>query len=367
MSDYLFDRDGAPDSDVAQLERLLGSFEYVGAPPRLPRRRSRAVWIAAGALAAAAVLALLVLRPWRPGPRVEPAAPPSWAATVLGDGATADGRPFAGEARLAVGAWLETGASRVRLRAAELGTVELSPGTRARLVATAPERHEVELARGTLAAEITAPPRRFFVDTAHAIAADLGCAFQLTVDEAGQGRLVVSAGSVAVSDRGARELVVPAGAQCDLTAHGPGAPYLSDAGADFHAALARYAADGSGLRELLAAARPKDSFTLRQLLPAASGEARALLLERLRQLDPAAPSPAPVEPTPKHPAQKIKKSTSYHKTPLTSPAHNTEPTRDAAPTRNTAPARKTDPARKADPGVKIQHDALQDLERSAPQ
>ena len=72
MSDYLWEKQGAPDGDVLELERLLAPLEYVGLPPRLPSRRRSSRWLAAGvAAAAAAAIALVALRPWRPAP-VEP-------------------------------------------------------------------------------------------------------------------------------------------------------------------------------------------------------------------------------------------------------------------------------------------------------
>ena len=82
----------------------------------------------------------------------------------------------------------------MRLRVADIGSVELGPATRARIVATGAARHELALERGSLVATIDAPPRRFVVATPRALVTDLGCAFELTVDEAGRGRLAVRAG-----------------------------------------------------------------------------------------------------------------------------------------------------------------------------
>ena len=212
MSDYLFDKAGEADPEVERLEALLSPLAYRGAAPALPRRSSRRAWIAGAAAtaAAAALVALVIARPWRPRP-------PAWMATVR-DGATTR------TTRLAVGEWLDTGATRVRLVVADIGTVELAAGTRARIVATGAARHEMELARGTLAAAIDAPPRRFVVDTPEAVVTDLGCAFELTVDEAGHGRLVVTAGKVAVRHGDAPEIVVPAGGRVALSQHAPPPP-----------------------------------------------------------------------------------------------------------------------------------------------
>ncbi len=232
MSDYLFDKQGDPDPDVERLEGLLAPHAYRGAAPRLPMPRARrsVVFAAALSAAAAALLVLLVAKPWRPGdPRDrEHGGPPgSWAALVRDGAATRDGQPITGATRLPIGAWLETQSGRVQLAVADIGTVELAPGTRVRIVATGPLRHELQLARGALAATIDAPPRRFVVTTPRAVVTDLGCAFELSVDESGRGRLVVTAGRVALSSRGdAREIVVNAGARVDLSERGPEAPYV---------------------------------------------------------------------------------------------------------------------------------------------
>jgi ferric-dicitrate binding protein FerR (iron transport regulator) len=220
VSDYLFDKEGEPDPEVARLEQLLAPVAYRGAPPRLPQRRTRRTFVvvaAAMTAMAAAIVALLIAKPWRPAP--------SWAATVREGTATRDGQPIAGATRLPVGAWLETQSGRAQLTVADIGVVELAPATRARIVVTGAQRHELELARGTLVARIDAPPRRFAVRTPRAVVTDLGCAFELTVDESGRGRLVVTAGKVAVGSSEVPEVVVVAGARVELTARGPGAPY----------------------------------------------------------------------------------------------------------------------------------------------
>jgi ferric-dicitrate binding protein FerR (iron transport regulator) len=232
VSDYLFDKEGEPDPEVERLESLLAPMAFRGAAPRLPVKRARRTFVVAAAMAAmaAGLVALLIAKPWRPRPRHdETTTQASWAATVRDGAATSDGRALAGATRLLVGAWLETGSSHVRLAVADIGTVELAPQTRARIVATSATRHELRLERGTLVATIDAPPRHFVVTTPRAVVTDLGCAFELTVDESGRGRLVVTAGKVAVTGSDAREVVVDAGARVDLSERGPGAPYVPHA------------------------------------------------------------------------------------------------------------------------------------------
>src|SRR5205807_4015326 len=107
---------------------------------------------------------------WRPRPRHEETpTQASWAALVQSGAATSDGHTIAGATRLLVGAWLETQSAHVRLEVADIGSVELGPATRARIVATSATRHELRLERGTLVATITAPPRQFVVTTPRAV------------------------------------------------------------------------------------------------------------------------------------------------------------------------------------------------------
>ena len=187
--DYLFDKEGEPDPEIARLEGLLAPLAYRGAPPLLPARigARRPYVVAAAALAmAAAIAALVIARPWRPAPK-----------------------------------WIDSDA-RVELAIGDIGRVELAPHTRARVVAGGPAPHTLELVRGTLHAVIDAPPRQFAVVTPHAVVTDLGCVFDVIVDEAGRGQVVVRKGRVGVAGAGAAEIVVPAGARVELTEHGAG-------------------------------------------------------------------------------------------------------------------------------------------------
>jgi ferric-dicitrate binding protein FerR (iron transport regulator) len=197
--------------------------------------------------------------------------------------------------RLAVGEWLETDAgSRAQIQVARIGQVEIEPQTRVRLIETRATEHRLELARGTLHARIYAPPRLFFVDTPSAVAADLGCAYTLEVDDAGRSLLHVTAGWVAL-ERGARESVVPAGAACATAPGlGPGTPYFEDASDKFLNALDAFDFKQGGddaLNVVIAEARLRDTLTLWHLLPRVDDVRRVRVYERLAQL---APPPAGV-------------------------------------------------------------------------
>jgi len=191
---------------------------------------------------------------------------------------------------LRVGDWLETDTDeRARVEVANIGQVEVGPNTRLRLVETRLTEHRLELRRGTLSARIYAPPRLFFVDTPSAVAADLGCAYTLEVDDAGRGLLHVTSGWVALEAAG-RESVVPAGAAC-LTkpGAGPGTPFFVDAPDELLSALSRLDFEAGGpeaLEAALASARPRDTLTLWHLLSRVGEPERARVYERLAAISP---------------------------------------------------------------------------------
>jgi FecR protein/Putative zinc-finger len=198
--------------------------------------------------------------------------------------------------KLGVGEWLETDTnSRARIEVSDIGQVEIDPNTRVRLVQTSSTEHRLELAEGRLSARISAPPKLFFVNTPSGVAEDLGCAYTLEVDQAGNSHLRVTLGWVALQLKD-REAVVPAGAACmTRPGIGPGTPYFEDASEIFRAALSDVDhgnnVDPTSLKTVLANARVRDTLTLWNLLPRVAGENRGFVYDRLAAL---APPPAGV-------------------------------------------------------------------------
>ena len=210
-----------------------------------------------------------------------------------------DGTPIVGTERisnngeLAVGEWLETdGNSRAQIAVSSIGSVDIDENTRVRLLETQPTEHRLELARGKMSAHIWAPPRLFFVNTPSAVAADLGCAYTLEVDDQGSSLLRVTSGWVALELEN-RESIVPAGAACETRPSlGPGTPYFVDSAAGFQAALKQVdfdpdaAARSFALKAMLDQARPRDTLTLWHLLARVEGEDRARVFDKMATLFP---------------------------------------------------------------------------------
>jgi putative zinc finger protein/FecR-like protein len=286
----------APDSLWQDLEARLNAQERTGqvASDRqvVSIRLASRIWQPRVlAIAATLILALGVGAFWFYKQETRP----SWEVARL------DGSPRIGSARmndksrLAIGQWLETDSvSRAKIQVGSIGQVEIDPNSRVKLVQTRPTEHRLELARGRLSAYIWAPPRLFFVDTPSAVAADLGCAYTLEVDDDGGSLLRVTSGWVALQLK-ERESMVPAGAACATRRGiGPGTPYFEDASEDFQRALSKLDFEphdpdwskASALNQVLMQTRPRDTLTLWHLLSRLEGSDRSQVYERLAALGP---------------------------------------------------------------------------------
>ncbi len=297
--DYLWDRTGTPDPLVARLERTMGTLRYRGAAPATETRRLPSAWRRAAPLAAAALVALAALATWKlwPAPPPPPpgAATTGWEARALAGTVRIDDTAAGGQARLGLDQWLETSAEdQVVLDVADIGTVTVYPDSRLRLAESkAGVEHRLELARGRIEAFIAAPPRLFFVDTPAARAVDLGCAYELAVDETGRGELIVTLGMVSF-ERDRLISTVPAEGVCMVRPGvGPGTPFFGDATPAFRGALESFDFEGGGaaaLATVLSDARTRDALSLWHLLGRAAGAEREAVYDRLALLSPPPPA-----------------------------------------------------------------------------
>jgi len=190
---------------------------------------------------------------------------PSWNVETIAGNLT-----LAEKGKLTVGEFLETNSnSRAKIQVANIGQVEIAPNSRVQLVKTNSNEHRLSLERGILQAKILAPPRLFIVDTPSAVAVDLGCEYTLEVDAAGNSKLHVTSGFVAL-ERDGRESIVPAGAMC-LTKKGKGlgTPFSDDASAEFQKAVRRFDFENGGgeaLQTIIKQSNLYDALTLWHLL-----------------------------------------------------------------------------------------------------
>jgi hypothetical protein len=305
---YLWDGSGEPDPEVQRLERSLAVFRHRSEAPAFPIILPAAgtksffsalqnLWprrfAAVAAMAAFAVASLFfVMRP------VPPAAPrPGWEVTQL------EGAPLVGKnsiqvtgakAKLEVGELLVTNStSSATVTVAEIGEIQVDPGTRVRLLQTMRDRKRISLEEGTIHAAIWAPPGEFVVDTPSATAVDLGCAYTLHVAPDGSGLLRTTLGWVGFHSNG-HDSFIPAGAVCPTHRNlGPGTPYFEDATEPFRTALAQLdfgnltpESRSTTLQIVLSQSRKDDALSLWHLLSRTQAEDREKVFRRFAALVP---------------------------------------------------------------------------------
>lgn len=175
-----------------------------------PRRTRRRAWLAAAAGLVVGVMAIgWALR-----------MPDAWIVEVVAGRPIAGARGLTATASLDTGQWLETdGDSRARLVMRGLGTIDVEPNSRLRVVSPgtlfSSSERRLELDVGRLHARVIAPPRLFVVETPSATAIDMGCEYTLAVDASGATWIRVISGLVRM-DLGDRIVDVRAGTEFRL-------------------------------------------------------------------------------------------------------------------------------------------------------
>lgn len=186
--------------------------------------------------------------------------------------------------------WIETEQNVATITVGNIGTVDIQPKSRVRIAAAKPNEYRLELAHGAIEATINAPPRLFIVDTKATTAIDLGCAYRMESDAAGNGSLRVTGGWVALekgNDKKSGEVLVPAGASCKIrSGRGPGTPYFGDATEAFQRAVDAFDTDKIDTDLMLTNARPRDTLTLWHVLHEVEGSDREHVFDKMAALVP---------------------------------------------------------------------------------
>jgi hypothetical protein len=306
--DYLWDGSGEPDPEMQKLENSLAKFRHQGQAPEFPeisaerqprfwQRLGSSGWSLRLAAATAAVLFLAALGILRWSQKPSTTSGPGWDVESVAGTPKVEWSAFgknAGAAKLGIGQTLVTDShSKANISIADIGTVNIEPNTRLRLVAGGNGHNRLALDRGTIHAYIWALPGEFTVDTPSAIAVDLGCSYTLEVDDSGAGVLRTKLGWVGFKLDG-HEAFIPAGAVCATRPKvGPGTPYFEDASASFREALSKFdfaagtpAERSAELGKILAEARQRDALTVWHLLARVGESERGSVFDRLATLLP---------------------------------------------------------------------------------
>lgn len=298
MSDeYLWDRSVPVDRDVEDLEQLLVRYRArpqlvappLARPPVAGSALRRPAWPTT-ALAAAAVILLALGIAWMGpvAPQTTRSATPGWALVPLTGTPTIGEVPLDRTGHVWPGTWIETDASSTaRLDVGEAGRVVIAPGSRVQVTRADAAAQHLHLEEGSLDAMIWAPPGQVVVTTPVATAVDLGCAYTLTLDANGHGRLHVTSGWVGLVHDG-REAFVPAGARVGLSrGSGPGTPVLVSATAELAEAVETFDrpphmdARRAALDAILVHASPGDALTLWHLLTRVEPDDRGRVFDAL--------------------------------------------------------------------------------------
>jgi ferric-dicitrate binding protein FerR (iron transport regulator) len=291
---YLWDKSGTTDQEIERLESLLAQFRsdpppmwiHEPLPGRAERRPVKRLWLSAVFALAAPVLVSVALSiharfEWRPG---DP-----WKVVALNGTPQIGSSLVKNRGQFSVGQILVTdAASRARIRVADLGVVDVEPGSRVRLIATHAKRHQIALDYGTISVRMWAPPFSLAVDTPSASLFDLGCAFTLHVESGGYGTVQVTSGWVEF-ETPLRSVIIPAGAEAVTRPElGPGTPHFSDDTPTFKTAVSAFdshpeddGARAAAVASILANAHSHDALTLLSLLNQLPLPRRAMVLDRL--------------------------------------------------------------------------------------
>jgi len=192
--------------------------------------------------------------------------------------------------QLGVGDWLKTDAfSRAQLTIADIGHAEIGPNSRLRLVATRETEHRLEMTQGRMSAWVSAPPRIFVVETPSGTAVDLGCSYDLFVNESGNGTIHVTSGEVSLEFDG-KQSFVPTGAMCETRrGFGPGTPYSDFSSEVMRKVLRQFdfeKGSAKSVESILQNAANIDAITLWHLLQRVDEPTRESVYDRFATLVP---------------------------------------------------------------------------------
>jgi hypothetical protein len=192
------------------------------------------------------------------------------------------------EGKLRVGEKLITDSeSRARLKLESIGEIDIEPKTEIQFIETKTFEQRLILAKGQIAARTWIKPKTFSIETPSAIITDLGCEYNLVVNDRASTSLYVESGWVQMQYKNTKALLC-AGTMCisdSLT--GVGTPFFKDATKLFKESLYKLDISSNNKSELvkvLSESRPNDLISLFNLLKRLDRESRRKIFDRISSL-----------------------------------------------------------------------------------
>jgi len=177
--------------------------------------------------------------------------------------------------------------SRVRLMVGTGSEIEIEPKSEIKIIETKTSEHRLILYKGQIAARTWVAPKLFSIKTPSAVVTDLGCKYDLSVDEQASTLIQVKSGWVLMEYKNRRVLLFAETKCLSDSSKGLGTPFSKDASSLFKESLYKVDFENSSKNELavlLSEAKQKDLITLFHLLNRLDKESRGLIYDRISLL-----------------------------------------------------------------------------------
>ena len=177
--------------------------------------------------------------------------------------------------------------SRARLKLGLVGEIEIEPKSEIQIIETKTSEHRLILSKGQIAARTWVTSKLFSIKTPSAVVTDLGCKYDLSVDEQASTLIQVKSGWVLMEYKNRRVLLCTETTCVSDSSKGLGVPISNEASSVFKESLNKLDFINSSKNELvvlLSEANQKDFITLFHLLKRLDNESRGMIYDRISLL-----------------------------------------------------------------------------------
>jgi hypothetical protein len=177
--------------------------------------------------------------------------------------------------------------SRVRLKVGTGSEIDVQPKSEIQIIETKNLEYRLILSRGQIAARTWIAPKLFYIKTPSSVVTDLGCKYDLSVDEQASTLIQVKTGWVLMEYKNRRVLLCAETTCVSDSSKGLGVPIANEASFVFKESLNKLDFVNSSKNELaviLSEANQKDFITLFHLLKRLDNESRGMIYDRISLL-----------------------------------------------------------------------------------